>query len=386
MPSDIYETAGSSVAKKPRVAVWRSQWLPAGETFIRNHVQSVHRWQAVPFGADREETELSSPEDVILFSPEQRWSRRVFEETGRSRRVTQFLRDGVFDLVHAHMGMDAVDIAPACRQVGLPLVVTLHGQDVTSTVYQGGMRGVIYRKRLRRTLDQAAEVLAVSEHLAERAREFGCDKVRVHVLGVPLPDRLEPDSERDWDIVFAGRLVAKKGTFDLLEALAQLRDRGLRVRTAFAGDGPLREDLQREARERGVDVSFLGFRLAEEVRQLMSRSAVVAVPSVRAADGDTEGLPTVAMEAAAVGRPVVGYRHSGIAEAVDHNITGLLGEEGDVTSLSQHFEQLLVDEPRRLQMGAAARRKAEQEFDIARQTRALESSVYDPIARREVAI
>jgi colanic acid/amylovoran biosynthesis glycosyltransferase len=152
------------------------------------------------------------------------------------------------------------------------------------------------------------------------------------------------------------------------------------VRTAVAGDGPLACDLREFTAASGVPVDFLGFRRPDEIRGLMSRSALVAVPSRQADNGDREGLPTVVMEAAALGRPVVGYRHSGIAQAVEHGVTGLLAAEGDVDDLSRHLGELVRDPGRRSRLGVAARRKAEEDFDIAVRTDVLES-IYDEVVR-----
>jgi colanic acid/amylovoran biosynthesis glycosyltransferase len=369
----------STDMRQGRVAVWRYRWLPEGETFIRNHVTSLRRWTAVPFGVERVESSLTSPDDVILYGPRERFTRRLFAMTGRSPRARRFLAGADVDLVHAHFGLDAVVIAPVCRRLGLPLVVTLHGEDVTSAVRRGGPRGARYRMRLRRTLRQARVVLAVSDEIADHARSLGCDHVRTHVLGVPLP---EPAGQErtDWDVVFAGRLVGKKGVFDLVRAVARLHEQGLPVRTAVAGDGPLAGDLKEFTAASGVSVDFLGFRRPDEIRGLMSRSALVAVPSKQADDGDREGLPTVVMEAAALGRPVVGYRHSGITQAVEHGVTGLLAAEGDAEDLSRHIGELVRDPGRRSRLSAAARRKAEEDFDIAVRTDVLEA-IYDEVAR-----
>ncbi|MGW6337022.1 glycosyltransferase [Nocardia rhamnosiphila] len=346
---------------------------------MRNHVESLRHWEAVPFGIECEESPLAAPEDVILYGRHEGSRRGLFTLTGWSPRVQRFLVAGDFDLVHAHFGVDAVVIAPVCRRLGLPLVVTLHGQDVSSEVRRGGVRGARYRRRLRRTLEQAQVVLAVSDEIADRVRALGCDTVRTHVLGVPLPGTVEPDGAApDWDIVFAGRLVGKKGAFDLVRAVAGLRAQGLPVRTALAGDGPLAGDLARFSEENGAPVQFLGFLRPEQVRELMARSALVAVPSKEAVDGDIEGLPTVVMEAAALGRPVVGYSHSGIAQAVQHGVTGLLAAEGDVDMLSDYLRQLLCDPHRRIRMGQAARHKAEKDLDIVLQAAALER-IYDEV-------
>ena len=81
-------------------------------------------------------------------------------------------------------------------------------------------------------------------------------------------------------------------------------------------------------------VRFLGDLGAAEVREWMRRAALLAAPSVTAADGDAEGLPTVIVEAAASGLPVVATRHSGIPEAVGDGETGFLVPERDAETLA----------------------------------------------------
>ncbi|MBK6350399.1 MAG: glycosyltransferase [Proteobacteria bacterium] len=102
----------------------------------------------------------------------------------------------------------------------------------------------------------------------------------------------------------------------------------------LVGDGPLRPTLERLAGEVGADVEFTGFWPAAEVREWLGKAAVVAVPSVTAADGDSEGLPTVILEAQAMGTPVVATRHAGNAEGVVEGRTALLVEERDVPGLA----------------------------------------------------
>ena len=72
-------------------------------------------------------------------------------------------------------------------------------------------------------------------------------------------------------------------------------------------------------------------------------------------DGDSEGLPTTILEAAALGLPVVATRHSGIPEAVVHGETGLLGAEADPAALAANLRQVLADDEVRARLGARGR-------------------------------
>jgi colanic acid/amylovoran biosynthesis glycosyltransferase len=102
------------------------------------------------------------------------------------------------------------------------------------------------------------------------------------------------------------------------------------------------------------------------------------VPSVTAADGDSEGLPVVIFEAAASGLPVVGFDHAGIPEAVIDGETGFIVPEGEVEPLAARLGELLADPDLAARMGGRARTLAEQDFDLARQTERLER-IYDDV-------
>jgi glycosyltransferase involved in cell wall biosynthesis len=150
------------------------------------------------------------------------------------------------------------------------------------------------------------------------------------------------------------------------------------ARLVVIGDGPLRSALERRA---GAAVQFLGALPTGEVAQWMRRAAVLAAPSLTAADGDAEGLPNVVVEAAASGLPVVATRHSGIPEAVEDGKTGFLVPEGDAAALGARLGELLGSEALRREMAAKARRLAEEKFDRARLTERLER-IYDELAGR----
>jgi glycosyltransferase involved in cell wall biosynthesis len=99
------------------------------------------------------------------------------------------------------------------------------------------------------------------------------------------------------------------------------------------------------------------------------------VPSVTASDGDLGRPPTVIFEAMAEGVPVVGSRHAGIAEAVEHGSTGLIVPEGDPLSLADALAGLIASPELRQRLGTAARRVAAERFSAIRQSRRLEAAL-----------
>ena len=107
----------------------------------------------------------------------------------------------------------------------------------------------------------------------------------------------------------------------------------------------------------------------------MRSGAIVCIPSLTAAGGDAEGLPTVIFEAMAEGAAIVASRHAGIAEAIEHGENGLLVPEGDPAALADALEQLIRHPELRHRLGQAARRTAAERFDAVRQSRCLEEAL-----------
>ena len=371
---------GSTPESPGRVGVFRWAWLPQSETFIRRQCDDLRRFAAVPIGAVRVASTLVRPTDRVLY--EEGVSRKLLaplaRRTGISARFRKAVADERLDLVHIHFGTDAIALRRALRRSRVPVVVTLHGYDATREPEQPGRAGRLYRRRLRRLFDRATAVLAVSELIASKARALGApdSKLQVHYIGIPVTGAVTSVDDQDIDILFIGRLVEKKGVDDLIRALALIAvtpaPAAVPVSTVVVGEGPLTEELQGAATEAGVDVSFQGKRTAEEVHALLLRAKVVVVPSKTAADGDMEGLPTVLMEAMALGVPVVATRHSGITEVVEHEVNGLLSEESDPPALAENLNRALSDPELRARLGAAGREHIREHFNMTTQTAALE--------------
>jgi len=208
----------------------------------------------------------------------------------------------------------------------------------------------------------------VRDRLLERG--FPPGKLRVIRLGVEIDVAAPPPSGRPY-LLFVGRFVEKKGAAHLIEAARLLRNEGRDLQLVLVGDGPLLAALRQEAQGAGA-VEFPGWLPNAEVRRRMAGALAVVVPSVTARSGDSEGLPTVAVEAMAEGTPVIGTREGGIAEAVEDGRTGLLVRPADPRALADAIGRLLDDPATRQAMGIAARERAQRSFDARTQSRLLE--------------
>jgi glycosyltransferase involved in cell wall biosynthesis len=174
-------------------------------------------------------------------------------------------------------------------------------------------------------------------------------------------------------IVAVGRLAPLKGFVHLVDACALLRDRGVAFTCDIIGDGPLREDLARRIADRDLvaHVRLLGALEQHDVRRHLARAEVFVLPSVRARDGDQDGIPVALMEAMAMAVPVVTSRLSGIPELVADDKSGLLVEPGDVPGLARAIHRLLRDPFLRERLTVGGREAVTQRHDIARSAAAM---------------
>jgi glycosyltransferase involved in cell wall biosynthesis len=368
--------------QQPIAIIFRSAVFNASERFIQDQAAALTRWRPLVVGLERKGEIVPRLRDAIVA--ESAGERLVFRLRGRGGRIEAKVRGARPRLIHAHFGTDGLLVLPLARALGVPLITSLRGYDVTRSdralLTSGRLSWIRYalvQKRLQRS---GTLFLAVSNALREQAIARGYPETRTltHFNGVDL-ERFRPNetSTASGLILHVGRLVEKKGTKVLLEALRMNALTGARL--VIIGDGPLRGALERQARGLGDRVRFLGALPSDEIANWMRRASVLAAPSVTAPDGDAEGLPNVVVEAAASGLPVVGTMHSGIPEAIEDAVTGFLVPEGDAEALGLRLADILGSEQLRRDLGAAARRLAERKFDRQMLTKRLEA-IYDEVA------
>ena len=268
-----------------------------------------------------------------------------------------------FDVLHAHwvipQGLAAL-LAGAPRRV--PMLCTSHGGDLF------GLRGPLARYLKRRVLAQSAAVTVVSEAMREAVLAL-CPGQVVDVvpMGTDLSGCFTPPDQpaRASDtLLFAGRLVEKKGVVYLLDAVARLRAKGRAVTLTLAGDGPQRGALQAHAVRLGIDsvVRFLGAVDHAQLAGLFRQAAVAVVPSVVAADGDQEGFGLVIVEAMGCACPVVASRLPAINDIAVDGETALLVPPADPDALALAIARVLDDTDGAAQRAAAARLRVLERF------------------------
>lgn len=374
---------------RPVVAIYRSPLFNASESFVQAHAAGLCRYQPLVAGLEDKGHAWPELRPRLVFAASPGEALR-FKLLGRAGPMAERLAPAAPLLVHAHFATDGLLALPLAEALGVPLVTTLHGYDVSRTrrrlLLSGRLSWMKYALQRRRLTGSGALFLAVSDAVRRQAiaHGFPAERTRTHYLGVDL-DRFRAATQAPEPglILHAGRLVEKKGTRSLLDAFARLAPVMEGARLAIVGDGPERPGLERRAAALGLggSVRFLGALPQDEVAAWMRRAWLLAAPSVTARDGDAEGLPTVIAEAAASSLPVVATDHAGNPEAVADGDSGFLVPERDAEALAGRMGELLGSPDLRRRMGAAGRRLAEQRFDARRQSALLEES-YDALLRQ----
>lgn len=276
-------------------------------------------------------------------------------------RLLRFFRENDFAFVQTHTPKASLIGLPAARLAGHTTVYTMHG-----SLYFRGNRparnaaGWIFEKWC---CLWAQRVLTQSEEDTEVLQQVRiCRARKLHYIGNGIDlDRFRPAAAgaagvgAKPTVVMISRLVAEKGCRDFFRMADELRS----VAT-FVHAGPFERD-QRDAITRheadrlqaAGTLTFLGE--VDDVRPVVAGASVVVLPSYR------EGIPRAAMEAAAMGKPVVAYDIRGVREVIPPS-TGLLAPLGDVRELGRRVEHLLGDDDARTAAGEACRRSVASRF------------------------
>lgn len=273
-------------------------------------------------------------------------------------------------VLHAQFARGGALALPLARALGARLAVTLHGGDIAK---EKNWHGTMLARRWPSVTQESFAFICVSSAVAEIAVRRGVPEQKLVVLpiGVEVPEEMPVPLSRPYHL-FVGRFVEKKGIAVLADAIRRLRAGGDQTRVLCVGDGPLRAELERLARD-VVGVELTGWLPQPEVHRAMAGAWSLLVPSVVATDGDTEGLPSVVPEAMAQGCPVIGSAEGGIAEAVKDDVTGLLVPPGDADALARAMSRLLHEQGLRSRLGKSAFAEVGRTLNARVQSAALEN-------------
>lgn len=278
----------------------------------------------------------------------------------KSLRIARELTRWQADHVHAaYAGHPATTAWIVKRMTRIPFSTSSHAHDLFET-----------QALLATKLPEADLVRTISHYnrrfILDHVPDLATQPPEVIHVGTYLSDdapRVPLEKIDGFRILYVGSLEARKGVDLLIGAFAKARQPHWHLE--IVGDGPERARLEAMAQKNELSGSivFRGAQSNEAVRSAMLRSSLLVVPSRIGARNQTEGLPTVIVEAFAARLPVVATRLTGIPEIVLHEVTGLLFEMEDEAGLAAALTRMAADLPRAAQWADAGRALVEAEFD-----------------------
>ncbi len=262
-----------------------------------------------------------------------------------------------FDLVHINCSITDIGLLASCiyarlvRFRRLPLAIHYHG-EVPAFV-----RGVRGRARFRRLVRMSEANIVLDPNSCEWARKIAGPNGRVF----QLPNFIEDDvlrrqgrspqgSSERVRVLFTGQVKVRKGCIELLEAARQMGE------ADFVLLGVVDKDMDERLGDLPANVRIVDQVPQDVVLQEMSASDIFVLPSW------TEGFPMAALEAMAVGLPVVATRAGALPDMIEDGKGGVVVPRRDLTALVSALRSLTGDPARRERMGAFNREKVRKEY------------------------
>lgn len=343
------------------------------------------RWRNLPGGVEQWWGALGPLRPSL-----RKWSGKLWDKASTALDIAFAGKLEKYDVIVAHFGNNGLRVARSMkrRRIATPLVTIFHGHDVGAPMHDGTL------SRYEVVFQQGALQLPVNGFFRNALIEAGAasDTVAVHHMGVDtdaIGFQAVARSDATLSLVSVCRLTEKKGIEFALRALAEVQAVRPDIDWSYTiiGGGELLDAMKQLAARLNISdrVAFLGPRPHSEVKQRLSKAHVFVLPSVRARDGDLEGIPVALMEAMAAGLTVVSTYHSGIPELIEDGRTGLLAPERDVGALAQKLIWI-ADNPSTCEsLAVAARRKIEDDFDSVRLNDAFADTLFRLAATKAAA-
>ncbi len=287
--------------------------------------------------------------------------------------IAALAEEGNYDILHLHGYSSANFGRLAARKVGIRSIVHEHA------ILQVQPHQFVVDWLLRKRTDVAVAVSNAVKAFMMHGRSIPEEKIEVIWNGIDLKQFQNVPEERvrrfreqhglpeNAKIIgTVTRLREEKGNAYLIEAAAEVLRQEPETTFVLIGDGPLRDSLQQQAQELGIDekVLFTGF--VTDVHAALAALDIVVLPSLR------EGFGLALVEAMAAGKPVVATKVGGMIELARHERSALMVYEADSPALAQAILRL-IREPALAQQLAAQAKEDSARFSIEENVRALEA-------------
>ena len=283
--------------------------------------------------------------------------------------LRRLINTGNYDIVHLHTKRAHALSLWLPRSRNRPKWVVTRRMDYPEL--RNWYTGYLYNRRV-------DGVVAISQTIRDLLIRAGVEPEKIRLIHSGIdPGRYERepgtlvDNRAEKVVGCLARLEERKGHRFLLEAAADLKARGLKLKYRFAGDGPLRVQLEQLTERLGLqeEVCFLGF--VANTAEFLATIDLFAMPSL------SEGLGVAALEAMAAGKTVIATKVGGLAESVLDGVTGILVPPKDPAALVQAIAQFVQAPALAEEMGKQGRARVIQHFTLTQMAQHNESFYYE---------
>lgn len=305
-------------------------------------------------------------------------------------RLFREIRNGEFDLIHAHTSKPGFLVRLAAIGSGLPLIY----RPANFSFYDGVSRAkvifyVLLERFASRFLTDRIMVVSPGEQNLARRYNVGRDEqftfirtgIDVQTFNISINKgevRARFGIPENAPLVgTVARLTVDKAPFDFAEAASLVNKQNPDIHFLWIGDGPLEEELKEKVKSLKLEKVFHLAGLQKNVPELLRAMDCFVLSST------SEALSIAMLEAMAAGLPVISTNVNGADEAIDPGRNGEIVPIGDVRKMAEEILKLMEDPLRRRTMGEAAQKRMQDEFSLEKMTRRVEELYEEVLTKRK---
>ncbi len=348
------------------------------ETFIHNHIKYLNPSATLtdgwlPYLDQNKKSIFNFPFSINVLRGALKKYTTSYYYSIYQKSLKQYLLKNKIEIVLAEYGITASNMIDVCAELNIPLVAHYHGFDAYE--YKTIDR---YKPAYLNLSNKAAKIIVVSEDMKNELIQLGMDAAKMinHPYGVDVTKFKQTQPAKNKNIIISvGRFTGKKAPHLVIKSFALVLKKVKDAELWMVGSGEKFEECKLLVQELNLqnNVKLLGVKKPEEISELLSQAKIFVQHSLRPANGDSEGTPNTVLEASSCGLPIVSTLHAGIKEAVIHNNTGYLVEEGDYIQMSNHLIELLESNDKVQEFGENARAHMIQNYTLSNQIEKLKS-------------
>lgn len=286
-------------------------------------------------------------------------------ESALTSKLVDVIRFEKLDVLHLHYAIPHASAAHMAQQIlkeegiHIPFITTLHGTDITLVG-----RDPFFKPIITYSINQSNAVTTVSQSLKDDTYKYfniknGIDVIPNFICIKDMEfsiDRTKYAKDDELILCHVSNFRKVKRVQDVIKIFAKVREK-INCKLILVGDGPERDNMEILCRELGTckNTSFIG--TVNNTTEILSIADLFLLPS------ETESFGLAALEAMAVGVPVVSTNTGGIPEVNEHNFSGMTSNVGDVDDMAKNAIYILEDKERHETFSKNALKKAA-EFDL----------------------